>query len=137
MRVLICGGRDYTDWIAFRTEMYRIAELRFPRGHEDEYGNYMYGPLTIIQGGAKGADNLAVQWAMVEWANLEEYPADWDTHGKAAGYIRNKQMLEEGKPDLVIAFPGGKGTENMVKLAKEAGVEVIEIKNNNNRHRDG
>ena len=55
------------------------------------------------------------------------YPADWDTHGRGAGPIRNKQMLEEGKPDLVIAFPGGKGTANMIGQAKEAGIPVREI----------
>ena len=52
------------------------------------------------------------------------YPANWKKHGRAAGPIRNKQMLEEAKPDLVIAFPGGAGTANMVKQAREAGVKV-------------
>ena len=58
------------------------------------------------------------------------YPADWDKHGKAAGPIRNKQMIDEGKPDLVIAFPGGRGTAGAVRLAKFAGVtvRVVEVK---------
>lgn len=58
--------------------------------------------------------------------SFKEFPADWDKYGKRAGYLRNVQMLDEGKPDLVVAFPGGKGTAMMVKLAKERGVRVIE-----------
>jgi UDP-N-acetylmuramoylalanine-D-glutamate ligase len=58
---------------------------------------------------------------------VETYEADWDTHGKAAGPIRNKRMLDEGKPDLVVAFPGGRGTANMISQARKAGVEVIEV----------
>jgi UDP-N-acetylmuramoylalanine-D-glutamate ligase len=54
------------------------------------------------------------------------YPAKWDLHGKSAGPIRNQQMLDTGV-DLVIAFPGGKGTAHMVSIAKKAGVKVVEI----------
>ncbi|MEM9912925.1 MAG: hypothetical protein AAF922_19365 [Pseudomonadota bacterium] len=46
--------------------------------------------------------------------------------GRAAGPIRNKEMLDEGCPDLVVAFPGGRGTANMVKQAQAAGVEVLD-----------
>ena len=49
---------------------------------------------------------------------VEEFKADWDKFGRAAGPIRNAQMLREGKPDLVVAFPGGRGTANMVAQAK-------------------
>jgi len=52
------------------------------------------------------------------------FPADWSRHGKSAGPIRNRQMLIEGRPDIVVAFPGGKGTANMIKQAVEAGVKV-------------
>jgi hypothetical protein len=60
--------------------------------------------LVIIHGGAKGADTLADQWAITNWVKIEEYKPNWEKHGKAAGPIRNKQMLDEGKPDLVIAL---------------------------------
>ena len=112
MRILVCGGRDFNDVRLFNSTM-------------DKYKNIEN--LTIIQGNAKGADNLAYWWALENASHEEHYQADWDKFGKSAGYIRNKQMLEEGKPDLVIAFPGGKGTANMVKLAKERGIEVIEV----------
>lgn len=82
---------------------------------------------TIIEGGAKGADALAVDFSCTYGTKLEDFSADWEQFGKRAGYLRNKQMLEEGKPDLVVAFPGGKGTAMMVRLAKEANVKVLEI----------
>ena len=55
------------------------------------------------------------------------YRADWEGLGRKAGPIRNQQMLDEGKPDLVVAFPGGRGTANMMRIAREAGIEVIEV----------
>jgi len=57
--------------------------------------------------------------------DIKCYPALWEVHGKSAGFIRNKLMLEDGQPELVIAFPGGRGTSNMVSLAESAGVEVV------------
>ena len=82
---------------------------------------------VIIHGAAKGADSLASEWAALNEVKEEVFPADWKTHGRAAGPIRNQQMLDEGKPDLVIAFPGGRGTADMVKRARKAGIEVMEV----------
>jgi UDP-N-acetylmuramoylalanine-D-glutamate ligase len=121
MRVLVCGGRDYDDFTLVNSVLV------------DVYIENKMSKMTIIQGGAKGADFLSRAWANwkrdagadIDWV---EYPADWKTHGKAAGYIRNKQMLDEGKPDLVVAFPGGRGTADMIRQAKAAGVEVMEVK---------
>lgn len=126
-RILVCGGRDFDDWEAFRDHMALIAEEKFQRTEEID-GNYLYD-VTIISGGAKGADTLAADWATIEWTRYEEFPANWDKYGKKAGPIRNQQMLDEGKPDLVIAFPGGVGTADMVRRAKKAGIELVEIKN--------
>lgn len=111
MRVLVCGGRDYSDREAVFAALDELA------------------PLAIIQGHADGADALAREW----WykrpntcaGELACYPADWKKHGKAAGPIRNQQMIDEGKPDLVLAFPGGHGTADMVRRAKRAGVKVL------------
>ena len=55
------------------------------------------------------------------------FPAEWKKHGKAAGPIRNRKMLQDGKPDLVLAFPGGRGTANMVELATDAGIRVMHV----------
>ena len=127
MRVLVCGGRNYNDKNKVYNTLYDLCDEFNLWSIPDEYGNKLPGPITIIHGKATGADTLAEDWAVVNWTGLEEYPADWATHGKAAGYLRNAKMLRDGKPDLVVAFPGGKGTANMIKIAKEAGVPVREI----------
>lgn len=117
MRVLVCGGRDYNDKARLEFELNCITDPQTG-------GKFMY---EIISGMARGADTLAADYAVVNGMVLHKFPADWDKYGKRAGYLRNKQMLEEGKPDLVVAFPGGKGTAMMIKLAEEAGVKVIKI----------
>ena len=83
---------------------------------------------VLIEGDAPGADRLAGHWAQRNGVTSVKYPADWGTHGKRAGPLRNLRMLREGKPELVVAFPGGAGTAHMVQLARGAGVEVIEVK---------
>lgn len=117
MRVLVCGGRDYSDEEKVNDTLDRI--------------NTETAITCVVEGRARGADNLAKKWADGRRIRCEGFPALWRSYGQSAGPIRNKQMLEEGKPDLVVAFPGGKGTANMVKLAKEAGIEVIEIEGSN------
>jgi hypothetical protein len=133
MRVLVCGGRDFghfntTGPIPFKQTV-GYKQYEFLKGYLDTRLNPNQEPLPptgtfIIAGGARGADRAAIDWAVVNWVPFQEYPANWEKYGKRAGYLRNVQMLEEGKPDLVIAFPGGKGTAMMINLAKGAGVPV-------------
>jgi hypothetical protein len=85
--------------------------------------------VVVIAGGARGADTLAVEWAKEREVMVEVYMAEWDQFGRKAGPIRNQRMLDEGKPDLVVAFPGGRGTAGMIALAEKAGVEVAQIDN--------
>lgn len=113
MRVLVCGGRDFRDVTAVYHALDQL-DARYPITH-------------LIQGGARGVDEIAAQWAEARHKELRTFPAHWDLHGKAAGPIRNKQMLEEGHPEIVVAFPGGRGTENMVQLAEKAGVHVHKV----------
>jgi hypothetical protein len=113
MRVLVCGGRDYTNSKA----VFETLNTLNLDGKQD----------CLISGGAKGADRLAEKYAEDWNIPILVFEADWETYGKRAGYFRNKQMLDEGKPDLVIAFPGGKGTAMMVRIAKAAGIEIVEI----------
>ena len=115
-KVLVCGGRNYNN----DQLLYTILDHMY-----DEYG--LLGPIVIIHGGARGADTLGDQWAKDRQIPIEEFKAEWDIYGKSAGYIRNKRMLVEGKPNLVIAFPGGAGTQNMINLAKASAVEVWTI----------
>lgn len=119
MRILVCGGRDYDDWDCLDDNLWNIVE-------DIEDSNLSWRNITVITGDAIGADWLARAWAKSYDCNYKGYPADWKTHGKAAGPIRNQRMLDEGKPDLVVAFPGGKGTQDMINRALKAGVKVIE-----------
>ena len=80
----------------------------------------------MIHGDASGADRLAGEWAKERCIEVLARPAEWKKHGRAAGPIRNQAMLAE-KPQLVVAFPGGKGTADMVAKAKKAGLEVVVI----------
>lgn len=112
-RVLVCGGRDYRD--ADRVFM------------ELEYLDSAFGVAAIIHGGASGADSLAAKWAVMRRVPAEAFFAFWERDGKAAGPIRNARMLNDGKPDMVLAFPGGRGTDDMVRKAMAAGVPVVQI----------
>lgn len=113
MRVLVCGGRGFDDLVLFDHTM---DELR------------RHNPISaIIHGGAPGADTMASFWAGFACIPIEVYHANWAKHGKAAGPRRNQRMLDEGKPDLVVAFPGGRGTADMVRRAKAAEVQVMEV----------
>lgn len=114
MRVLVCGGRDFTDHVAFNRAMMTYIVL-LPEWD-----------ITIIHGAARGADTLAGLFGRMFGLKVEAYPADWDAHGKAAGPIRNQKMLDEGNPDFVLAFPGGPGTADMVRRARKAKILVVE-----------
>lgn len=110
--LLVCGGRDYADNQALNSFLNELAKGQ---------------PIAqLIHGAASGADSLASQWAKAKGIPVKPFPADWKTHGKSAGYRRNEQMLQEGRPDLVVAFPGGMGTAHMLKIARQAGVTTQE-----------
>jgi len=112
MRVLVCGGRDFVPG----------------PGDYAVLAGYLMPGSTLIHGGARGADRFAAGFAKGLGLDVECFPADWSLHGRAAGPIRNAKMLEEGCPDVVLAFPGGRGTADMVKQARAAGVKVIEVR---------
>lgn len=103
MRVIVCGGRNYNDV----REVDAALDPLLARHGKDG--------LTIVTGGASGADSLAYMWACEHGVRFERFPADW-RQGKKAGPIRNQQMLDAGA-DLVVAFPGGSGTADMVRRA--------------------
>lgn len=117
MRILVCGGRNYSN--------YELVSRTLK-----EYGRSINGfrDLVIVHGGASGADDLADEWAATNHVPVLVFKADWTSFGKSAGPIRNQKMMQTAKPDLVLAFPGGRGTADMTTRAKAAGIEVIEIK---------
>ena len=109
-RVIVCGGRDFDD----RDGLFRVLD----RVHSDS-------PINILwHGNARGADTLAGQWARSRGVQCAPTPAQWKKHGKAAGPKRNQAMLGQGI-GRVVAFPGGRGTADMVARARKAGVRVI------------
>ncbi len=114
MKLLVCGDRNWSNRQFIMDVIQRI-----------EWGS---PALTVIHGGCRGADTLAESICDEMDLFSEVYQADWKKHGKAAGPIRNQQMLTDGKPDVVIAFhpsiETSKGTGGMVKLARDAGLPV-------------
>lgn len=112
-RYLICGGRDFAD-----KELLHKA-LRSLILHPTD--------AVIIHGAARGADQMAADWGYLRGAHVEPFPADWQRYGGAAGPLRNQAMLDVGKPDVVIAFPGGKGTADMVRRARNRKVVTIVV----------
>lgn len=100
MKVLVCGGRNYTNYTRMKcvlNDLHREREI-----------------TMIIHGDARGADRMSGQWAAENQIPVKIYPAKWDEHGKSAGPIRNQQMLSEARPDHVVIFPGGRGTQDML-----------------------
>lgn len=124
-KILVCGGRNYTDYTTLSKVLNSLAERHSENYHPLD--NWLPTDILIIHGGAKGADSLADKWAVNHFAQIKEYPAEWETYGKAAGPIRNKYMLLNSEPDIVVAFPGGRGTAHMIKTAKNEGYNVLII----------
>lgn len=116
MRVLVCGDRDW----GMRSGQIDKLNMRLAQLPREK--------LIIIEGKARGADTLAFEWAFTYLVTCLEFPAEWQKYGRRAGVMRNQQILDEGKPELVIAFhpdiAQSKGTKDMIARAKKAGIPV-------------
>jgi len=116
MRILVCGDRNWNLISPIRRELQAIAK------------ELAYSSIVVLHGACRGADTIAGEVAEELGLQVQGYPADWEKHGRAAGPIRNAQMLREGKPDLVLAFhtnmARSKGTKNMIEQANRAGIPV-------------
>jgi len=110
-RLLITGGREFTDRDVIERALLDIEQR----------------PDVVIHGDAAGADRIAGAIAEEHKLDVWKFPAQWARYGKSAGPRRNHQMLVEGRPTHVLAFPGGPGTENMIKQAKKAGLLIRRI----------
>jgi hypothetical protein len=111
VRVLVTGTREWTDSAPLERELSRLAP-----------------GSVVIHGDARGVDRLAGQVAEALGLEVIACPAEWGKYGKGAGLVRNRAMLREHAPDLVLAFhpalEQAKGTRHMVELARKAGVPV-------------
>lgn len=111
MRVCVTGGRDYAD----RAHVYRILDAVHRKR-----------PITLLlEGGAAGADRLARDWAISRGVEFQTFEASWD-YGGRSGKMRNSRMLREGRPALVVAFPGGSGTRDMTVKTIQAGIPILQ-----------
>ncbi len=107
MKVLVTGGRDFNDPSCVFRYLTQLA------------------PTRVIHGGASGADRHADAWAREHKVGISCYPAKWDQYGKSAGPRRNQDMIDAEKPDVVLAFPGGRGTADCVRRAEAAGIRIV------------
>lgn len=111
MRLLVCGDRNWDSYEYLAEQLDIFSDDTF-----------------LIEGGAKGADTMALEYALWRGWDWVEFPANWSTFHRAAGPIRNQQMLDEGKPDRVLAFHNNfaksKGTADMVRRAEKAKISV-------------
>lgn len=113
IKVLVCGGRDFQDRPLLWSVLSDIHQAR--------------KIAAVIHGAARGADKMAGDFAAERGIAVREYPANWTRDGRIAGPLRNSRMLEAEAPDLVVAFPGGRGTADMVIKARRSGVEVMHV----------
>ncbi len=132
MRVLVCGGRKYGVAPSAVDIPYNERALLLARANIECQALFAVldelTPTHIAHGGAHGADSVAGDYAQQAEIVCTSYPAKWDVFGNRAGPIRNTQMLNDFRPDVVVACPGGKGTADMVRKAQSAGVRVIEVR---------
>lgn len=116
-RVVVCGGRDFTDYAFAEFCLNWILLKKIEEGYD----------IVVVSGCARGADRIGEWWAMCHGFEVDKHPADWDVYGKRAGYMRNVEMVDSC--DGVVAFWDGesKGTKHTIEYAKQKGVPCIVV----------
>ncbi len=113
MRLVVTGGRDCND----RDRIFAALDSLHSRK-----------PVSVlIEGEARGLDRWAKYWAVQRGIDVDPYPADWAVLGPSAGPIRNQWMIDLGKPDYGLVFPGGTGTADMRRKLVDAGIPFEEV----------
>jgi predicted Rossmann-fold nucleotide-binding protein len=114
MRVIVCGGRDYHE----RDIVFALL---------DKFVEVLGEITTLVHGAARGADSIAAEWAELRCVPDEDYRPDYNKYpGWQAPLIRNQLMADKGAA-FCIAFPGGRGTEDMIYKARAAKIPVITV----------
>ena len=111
IKVIIAGGRDFNDW----DKLVEICDKAFKD----------YQSIEIVSGNANGADKLGERYANERGHQIKLFPADWDKHGKSAGYRRNAEMANYAGALLAFWDGTSKGTAHMINLAKERGLKIL------------
>jgi hypothetical protein len=119
-KIIIAGGRDFTNWYQLHCQVAHILSLKFEWDSLDE--------IEIVSGGARGVDKLGEKFAKIYDIDLKIFPAKWNEHGKSAGFIRNNDMAKYAS--ALIAFWNGKskGTKHMIDTARKNNLETHIIK---------
>jgi hypothetical protein len=110
LRLVVTGGRAFFDYAKISDA---LSQFR--------------GPVVLAHGCARGADELCGRYANEHGWEVRRFPADWNRLGKRAGVLRNQQMIDEFRPDVAVAFPGGRGTADMVRRLKAADIATMEV----------
>ena len=121
MKLIIAGDRNFSDYpLLLEWASWVDNALSDP-------ATGAMGLAEVVSGGARGADTLGEVWAEEAGVPIKRFPANWDDHGKAAGYIRNKEMADYA--DMLLAFiaPGSKGTLNMVETMRKVGKPALVV----------
>lgn len=114
MKVIIAGSRNFNDYDKLKEVCNHLLSRQ--------------KTVEIVSGAARGADKLGEKYALEKGYSIKQFPADWEKHGKRAGYLRNEEMAKYG--DALIAFWDGesKGTEHMINLAKKYNLKIKVVK---------
>ena len=115
MRVLICAGRHYAD-----SRVCRQVLEAFQRLHPVQ---------VVIHGGSQFLGAHIEDWARENAADIVRYPPNWQHHGKQAERLRNRFMLADSRPDIVLALPGGADTEELLDQARSQGLQTLSVGN--------
>ena len=131
VRIIICGSREFNDYAKLCRVMDNIGI------HSIANNDY----VEIISGHARGADMVGEKFANQYGYPLKVFPADWNTYGKSAGMIRNRQMADyaaQADEAIVVAFPIGasRGTRNMIDTSRKHGFDVYVIEENDDVEAD-
>ncbi len=111
MKVIIAGSRSITDYQTVKSAV--------------EKSGWFDKITEIVSGCARGVDQLAIRFALEHDMPIAKFPADWDKHGRSAGYIRNAEMADYGDALIAIHIDNSKGTANMIKVMEKRGKPVF------------
>lgn len=123
-KVIVAGGRDFDDWELLSESLHRFLSRFYD----------LPEPVEIVEGGARGADRLGCKYAIANRLAHKRISADWDTHGKRAGIMRNIEMAEYA--DALVAFwdQNSKGTAHMIETMRKMGKPVRVVKYSKGSH---